>query len=525
MGCYYHACTVCCGAVQKTPKGELTFAERKERAQRKREFLEERGYEYIEIWGHEWSELKRTDLECQEIMKSFKLVPPMNVRDLVAGGRCEAFNLLKASEGDKKLCYLDVNSLYPAVCLSSPSRPFPVGVPTIIRAGFGELKDYFGICYVRVLPPQNLLLPVLQTKIDGQAHYTLCRACSGNPSDDLCSHSEKERELTGVYTTAELTLACSKGYKIQEFYEVWHYTESSTELFAGYIRAFYLLKVKNSGFPPHVRTEEDKDRYVEELKAGQDIDLRKEDITDNPTQRLIAKLALNSLWGRFALRSNLPTFEYVDSVDRMWELLYSGNYDISYLNILDEDTVQVQHTLTDDWNSTDLKSNCVIAGFVTSYARIRLYEGFETVGCENLCYGDTDSIICLQGPGIPVIKQGILLGEFKSELGDGEFMTFFVCIGPKAYAFKTNLGREEYRAKGVTVSHENKDIFQLDSLEAMVKDPSIVHYIISPYKIFRTKGNWELSSHSQTKLFRYTFAKRKIINDKFFTVPYGYIPG
>jgi hypothetical protein len=76
------------------------------------------------------------------------------------------------------------------------------------------------------------------------------------------------------------------------------------------------------------------------------------------------------------------------------------------------------------------------------------------------------------------------LGEFKSELGDGEYMEFFVCIGPKAYAYLTNFGREEFRAKGLTMSHTSANVFRLKSLEEMVRDPTIVHHILSPYKIF-----------------------------------------
>jgi hypothetical protein len=114
------------------------------------------------------------------------------------------------------------------------------------------------------------------------------------------------------------------------------------------------------------------------------------------------------------------------------------------------------------------------------------------------------------------------LGDFKSELPPGVHIKFFACAGPKAYALQTSEDVEVFKAKGVTISHANKDIFQLKNLEKMIRDPSTVHHILSPYKIFRTRFSWTLSSRPQTKLFRYTFCKRKLL-PSFKTEPYGYI--
>jgi hypothetical protein len=67
-------------------------------------------------------------------------------------------------------------------------------------------------------------------------------------------------------------------------------------MFAPYIRHFLRLKIEASGWPPNVKTEEEKKDYIERQKRELDIEIRMENVQNNPGLRYIAKICLNSLW-------------------------------------------------------------------------------------------------------------------------------------------------------------------------------------------------------------------------------------
>ena len=66
-------------------------------------------------------------------------------------------------------------------------------------------------------------------------------------------------------------------------------------------------------------------------KEAYGIDLRPEKIQNNPGLRYIAKLCLNSLWGRFALKNNLTKTVIVDTPSKF--LKYFDNYRIEIKTI------------------------------------------------------------------------------------------------------------------------------------------------------------------------------------------------
>ena len=85
---------------------------------------------------------------------------------------------------------------------------------------------YFGLIKCRVLPPQDLLDPVLPArfKIDGgeKLVFTLCRQCALEQNQEVgsCQHSAQERSLVGTWVSEELQKAIDCGYRILEMIEV-----------------------------------------------------------------------------------------------------------------------------------------------------------------------------------------------------------------------------------------------------------------------------------------------------------------
>ena len=70
-----------------------------------------------------------------------------------------------------------------------------------------------------------------------------CQECCNERNAD-CTHTDSERAITGLWTTTEMEKAFEKSYKIVNIYDVWHFEQSSTELWKEYIRKFLKIKLE-----------------------------------------------------------------------------------------------------------------------------------------------------------------------------------------------------------------------------------------------------------------------------------------
>lgn len=82
--------------------------------------------------------------------------------------------------------------------------------------------------------------------------------------------------------------------------------DPDNDLFGGYIDLFLKIKQESSGWPAYIQTEEEAFQYFSNYAARENVKLNSEAITKNPAMRSIAKLLLNSFWGKFGQRLNMP---------------------------------------------------------------------------------------------------------------------------------------------------------------------------------------------------------------------------
>jgi hypothetical protein len=108
--------------------------------------------------------------------------------------------------------------------------------------------------------------------------------------------------LTGTWATPKISLAIAKGYKIIKIYEVYHFEETSTELFRGYVDCFLKIKQESSGWPAWCGTPAQKQQYIDSYKEKEGVELDQTKISVNPGLPSLAKLCLNSFWGKFGQR-------------------------------------------------------------------------------------------------------------------------------------------------------------------------------------------------------------------------------
>jgi hypothetical protein len=77
-------------------------------------------------------------------------------------------------------------------------------------------------------------------------------------------------------------------------------------LFVEYINTFLKLKAEASGFAAWVPTHDDEESYIKVFYESECVQLVRDAIPPNAANRGIAKLCLNSMWGKLTYRNNRP---------------------------------------------------------------------------------------------------------------------------------------------------------------------------------------------------------------------------
>ena len=184
-GCYWHACPTC------FPNADDEFKQRFFQTQRRTTQLRQSGYRVVEMWEHDWDAMLPPPKTPEWLSHS----DPLNPREGLFGGRTNALHLYYEGEDDETIHYVDFTSLYPSVMRQGGE--YPVGHPEIILPPidrFRVTQDYYGLNKVKVLPPQDLYLPVLPLHLNGKLLFVLCRTCAENLNQtSKCKHHCEQR--------------------------------------------------------------------------------------------------------------------------------------------------------------------------------------------------------------------------------------------------------------------------------------------------------------------------------------------
>lgn len=314
--------------------------------------------------------------------------------------------------------YYDINSQYP----SSKLKDMPVGIPKLVST-FKEFSKFFGFGSYNIIAPQNLKIPFLpyREKIDGA--NTLLFPVG---------------QWTGWYFSEEIRYARKLGYKCTFNYG--YLFIRGKDQFKDYINDLYYIKSHPA----------------------------------NDVEKMIAKLLLNSLYGRWGITDTF--FECVITSDIEHINLIRSKYIIEPISedFLTSDIVKLIYEFRPNTSqrTTNLKEynklllvykdsirsriyNYPIAAAITAYSRITI-DPFKIILNNRCFYTDTDSVI-LEHP-LPISLLGFGLGSMRNEYLIGSNLAedhkyFFVkalFIAPKIYCFFIN-GKFVYRFRGVSV--------------------------------------------------------------------------
>ena len=344
----------------------------------------------------------------------------------------------------------------------------------------------------------------------------MCKRCAETRNQNKCDHSDKERSFIGTWTTDEVNKALDKGYKVLETYEVWNFDKTSDGLFKGYIRRFMKIKLESSSC--NFKTKEEENSFKVKIKDNLDIDIEKFEF--NAGLRSIAKLCLNSLWGKFGQRSNMSQTKYVTEVSEFYEILLDDKLDNINFQFINDDMVQMTYNFKDQFVDNSKNTNIYIACFTTSHARLMLYNKPDYLK-EKVLYFDMDSIIYIDD-GTKAVKTGDMLGDMTDEIS-GKGISSFISTGPKSYSFKYGDDEQKSAIKGFTLNHENNNLLNHDSLSKIVKRQIREITIVNENKI--TRKNREIVNKYCENIFKFGYDKRVIKHvdaNHIDTLPYGY---
>jgi hypothetical protein len=322
-----------------------------------------------------------------------------NIRQAYYGGRVEVF-----SSYVENAHWYDVNSLYPTVML----QDMPIG--DIIKSTDPNLDNYFGFCNATVNVPNNTYNPVLPFRDDKWNIYNPTGKWTGWYSSEILKYARDNQNVIVIV---------HYGYKY----------ETGKDVFTKYINYFFNLK--------------------------READKMKDDV-----KRILAKLKLNSLYGRFGLKYTKINTEIVTS-DRAKELTLKYNildnvkldeennlefirYNVEpsdYLFYQDENLYHEINAIGQKESDNIIRS-VGISSMITSYAMMFMHPFLNLP--DNKChYTDTDSTF-LQKPLDPKYV-GDGLGQFKYE----GLVKRAYFISPKLYCLVMEDGRIIIKSKGV----------------------------------------------------------------------------
>ena len=137
----------------------------------------------------------------------------------------------------------------------------------------------------------------------------------------------------------------------------------------------------------------DEDRYVSEFASSEGIQLDKDAIGSNAAKRVLAKLCLNSMWGKLTERNDRTHTKMISDPQELYRFLATPCIEVSALIFASDDVVWAS------WRYIALEmfpklrhTNEVIGAYVTAGARIHLYFYLGSLQKRALCC-DTGLVI------------------------------------------------------------------------------------------------------------------------------------
>jgi hypothetical protein len=326
-------------------------------------------------------------------------------------------------------------------------------------------EEFFGYIEIDGEYRHNVLhpaIPVFYTIADGN------ELSEGPVNKCLFSLTPMKRI---VVTTIELKAALKQGFIITEVYRIDNY-QKSEDIWKLFIAKYMRLKIQSSKSPRNL------DQMIEEYRERFGMDLTGIQCELKPAYRQTFKIILNSLWGKWAQRTNFPEHEFQNMKRTPGRDRYTfdmarhlnGKIIMSVPLMISEDEIYYTRRFKhedDIMENSDLsRINVALAGYVPAWGRLTLLEQLSNLGTSVLMH-DTDSIIAVVKKSeidTRLPPNSTVLGDWEMEDYESKYDILEFCgLAPKSYAMKLrnkDTGEISYsvKVKGIRMDRSNANI-------------------------------------------------------------------
>jgi hypothetical protein len=248
----------------------------------------------------------------------------------------------------------------------------------------------------------------------------------------------------------------------------------------------------------------------------------------------LAKICLNSLWGKFGQRSTLDSYEYVNEWNRLLLNITNSKIKTNSWHIINDNCVELRYTEDMDYHIEAEYISEITAVFTTANARVRLMSMLHWLHPSQVLYCDTDSVIFLYDENNPEhkypsndaeekpsnVRFGNALGEWEDEFKNGEYIDEIVVAGAKSYAYITNKGKTVIKQKGITLDRMNSNVFTFENVKKMVLENGELESEKRFQFIWNKEKQIETRFISRSAKLT-TDTKRNVLSN-YYTIPFGY---
>ena len=197
--------------------------------------------------------------------------------------------------------------------------------------------------------------------------------------------------MTGTWASVELKRSMEEGYVITKIHAALKY-DKFNGLMKEYVGDFIQMKIENE----KELTQDECDtinKYHQNL--GFNFEIKPENCKTNNGLRQVAKICLNSLWGKFGQRTNLSSYDFINEYTVFVRNLHDPKIECESWNVVNENCVELRYIFKEN---TALEPEFIsefTAVMTTANARMRLYDFISWLHPSQLIYCDTDSCIWL----------------------------------------------------------------------------------------------------------------------------------
>jgi len=144
------------------------------------------------------------------------------------------------------------------------------------------------------------------------------------------------------------------------------------------------------------------------------------------------------MWGKLGENHVRTQTQLISDPKDLYRFLATPDIEVANLVFAGDSVFWIAWRHSDETHAPMLRhTNDVIASFVTAGGRMNLYSYLDTLQTRAL-YTDTDSVIFIHPrDGAILVNTGDCLGDMTSELKSCEYISEFVCSGPKNSAYQT----------------------------------------------------------------------------------------